>query len=129
MPKKRFAGSDPPSTLSDPESRQLKAIRSMKRRQFVTGLAAAAGVSACAQDGAESTTAAVSQETFEWNMVTAWPPGLPGLGIGVQNLAKAGRYSLVSDDPFKLANRQHAVTDRIEPLGGVDKPDRNRVSG
>ena len=73
----------------------------MKRRQFVTGLAAAAGVSACAQDSTESTTATTaSQETFEWNMVTAWPPGLPGLGIGVQNLAD--RIDAASNGRLKI---------------------------
>ncbi len=63
----------------------------MKRREFVSGLALAAGVTACAADddsarGAAG--AARSGETFQWNMVTSWPPGLPGLGIGVENLAK-----------------------------------------
>jgi TRAP-type mannitol/chloroaromatic compound transport system substrate-binding protein len=60
----------------------------MKRRQFVTGMAAATGVAACSREpaGCESG-AATSAETFEWNLVTSWPPGLPGLGVGVQNLA------------------------------------------
>ena len=61
----------------------------MKRRQFVTGIAAAAGVTACAQDNdaGNAGDAPVSQQTFEWNLVTSWPPNLPGLGIGIQNLA------------------------------------------
>lgn len=61
----------------------------MKRRQFVTGMAAAAGVTACAQDkeAGNAGGTAGSQETFSWNLVTSWPPGLPGLGVGVQNLA------------------------------------------
>jgi len=60
----------------------------MKRRNFVSGLALAAGVSACASksDDCENGVAA-SAETFEWNMVTSWPPGLPGLGVGADNLA------------------------------------------
>lgn len=61
----------------------------MKRREFVSGLAMAAGVTACAQpsdNNCEDTLA--GGETFEWNMVTSWPPGLPGLGIGAENLAK-----------------------------------------
>lgn len=60
----------------------------MKRRDFVSGLALAAGVTACASDSndGELKGAAVT-ETFKWNMVTAWPPGLPGLGIGAENLA------------------------------------------
>ena len=62
----------------------------MKRRHFVTGMAAA-GAAACSQDadmGAIIGEGARPQETFEWNMVTAWPPGLPGLGVGVENLAR-----------------------------------------
>ncbi|ANO52844.1 TRAP transporter substrate-binding protein [Woeseia oceani] len=59
----------------------------MKRRAFVGTLAAAAGVAACSQESASSGPAA-SQQTFRWNMVTSWPPGLPGLGIGAENLAR-----------------------------------------
>lgn len=67
----------------------------MKRRQFVGGLAFAAGVAACGKD------AAVGDgdqdhygRTFEWNMVTSWPPGLPGAGAGADNLARrVGRAS------------------------------------
>ena len=61
----------------------------MKRRDFVGGLALAAGITAC---GAEQANCAVdstaSSETFEWNIATSWPPGLPGLGTGVENLAR-----------------------------------------
>jgi TRAP-type mannitol/chloroaromatic compound transport system substrate-binding protein len=60
---------------------------SMKRRQFVTGMAAAASLSACAEEEVASTASARSTEIFEWNMVTSWPVGLPGIGVGVQNLA------------------------------------------
>jgi len=61
----------------------------MKRRYFVGGLAAAAGLSACGKSAGTSTECAdgSSRETFEWSMVTSWPPGLPGLGAGAQNLA------------------------------------------
>ena len=59
----------------------------MKRRQFVSGMAVAAGVAACA-GGSDDGGQAQSTERFEWNMVTSWPPGLPGLGVGVENLAK-----------------------------------------
>ena len=60
----------------------------MKRRDFVGGLALAAGVSGCAGDeGAPAQNSGQNQQTFEWNMVTSWPPSLPGLGRGVDNLA------------------------------------------
>jgi TRAP-type mannitol/chloroaromatic compound transport system substrate-binding protein len=61
----------------------------MKRRDFVSGLGLAAGVTACGQEQADcGPVAGVSAETFEWNLVTSWPPGLPGLGVGVEHLAE-----------------------------------------
>ncbi|MCG8369206.1 MAG: TRAP transporter substrate-binding protein [Proteobacteria bacterium] len=61
----------------------------MKRREFVGGLAAAVGVTACAQEPADcGDSAAASAETFEWSCVTSWPPKFPGLGIGPENLAQ-----------------------------------------
>jgi len=61
----------------------------MKRRQFVTGMALATGAAACSrQPGECGDGPAASAETFEWNLVTSWPPGLPGLGVGVENLAR-----------------------------------------
>ena len=60
----------------------------MKRREFVGGLAAAVGVTACAQEQADcGDGAATSGETFEWSCVTSWPPKFPGLGMGPENLA------------------------------------------
>lgn len=73
----------------------------MKRRQFVTGMAAATGLAACSQsadDCAEPGVAA--QESFEWNLVTAWPPGLPGLGVGVENLSR--RIEKASNGRLKI---------------------------
>jgi TRAP-type mannitol/chloroaromatic compound transport system substrate-binding protein len=61
----------------------------MKRREFVGGLALAAGAAACADTSNDCDTAAMTGgKTFQWNMVTSWPPGLPGLGVGAENLAK-----------------------------------------
>ena len=61
----------------------------MKRRDFVSGLALAAGATACSQQQADcGPDASPSQESFEWNLVTSWPPGLPGLGTGVEHLAE-----------------------------------------
>ena len=60
----------------------------MKRREFVGGLAAAAGVAACAQDTADCDNgASAGHETFEWSCVTSWPPRFPGLGMAPENLA------------------------------------------
>ena len=61
----------------------------MKRRDFVGSLALAGGLAAC---GPRSDSGAAGDcepgKTFEWNMVTSWPPGLPGAGVGAANLAK-----------------------------------------
>ncbi len=72
----------------------------MKRRDFVSGVALAAGLSACAAGDDPAAGGKASGQTFEWNMVTSWPPGLPGLGKGVENLvsriekASAGRLRI-----------------------------------
>lgn len=61
----------------------------MKRRDFVGGLALAAGVTACGEQASGPAAGSDrSQERFSWNMVTSWPPGLPGLGTGAANLAR-----------------------------------------
>ncbi len=66
----------------------------MKRRDFLVGAAAAAGVAACGKTAEEGTAssaapaAAAPAETFEWKMVTTWPPKFPGLGTGAENLAR-----------------------------------------
>ncbi|MEM9171381.1 MAG: TRAP transporter substrate-binding protein [Pseudomonadota bacterium] len=62
----------------------------MQRRRFVKGLAAgglAAGLSACSSD-CETTTTRADARTFNWKMVTTWPPNFPGLGAAATNLAK-----------------------------------------
>ncbi len=61
----------------------------MKRRHFVGGLAAAAGVAACSKPEAGGSAAdCEAGETFEWSVVTSWPPKFPGLGIAVDNVAE-----------------------------------------
>jgi TRAP-type mannitol/chloroaromatic compound transport system substrate-binding protein len=74
----------------------------MKRREFVGGLAVAAGLGACggAQDNDCAGADSQSARTFHWNMVTSWPPGLPGLGTGAEKFgadvekASAGRLKI-----------------------------------
>ena len=73
----------------------------MKRRQFVGGLAAAAGVAACTAESPECESGtAQSSETFEWSCVTSWPPKYPGLGIAVNNLAE--RVEAASNGRLKI---------------------------
>jgi len=60
----------------------------MKRGEFVGGLALAAGVAACGdKDSSPTGHSTAPGKTYEWNMVTSWPPGLPGAGAGVIRLA------------------------------------------
>ena len=73
----------------------------MKRREFVGGLAIAAGLTACGKEPVDDEAGADrSAETFEWNLVTSWPPRLPGLGIGVDNLAE--RVGKASNGRLKI---------------------------
>ena len=60
----------------------------MKRRHFFGGLAAAAGVAACGEQSSRCEGGAQAVETFEWSLVTSWPPKYPGMGMGVENLAR-----------------------------------------
>ena len=70
----------------------------MDRRKFVgaAGLAGAAGLlAACGnQPGSQASPEATCNgestgETFEWKMVTSWPPNFPGLGTGANRLAES----------------------------------------
>ena len=60
----------------------------MKRREFVGGLAATAGLAACSKaDNKSSGAKSTFEQRFEWSCVTSWPPKFPGLGMAVDNLA------------------------------------------
>ncbi|MDH3588039.1 MAG: TRAP transporter substrate-binding protein [Gammaproteobacteria bacterium] len=65
----------------------------MKRRDFLSGLGAsavAAGVSACTSPCEQAAaTGNAPGKTFNWKMVTTWPPNFPGLGTGAVYLADA----------------------------------------
>ena len=89
----------------------------MKRRDFVSGLALAAGATACAADKGDGETAGKGRaESFEWNMVTSWPPGLPGLGVGADNLAE--RIKTASGGRLKI--KVFAGGELVPPLEVFD---------
>ena len=96
----------------------------MKRRHFVTGMAAAAGVAACSEDAQEcsSGTSAIA-ETFEWNLATSWPPGLPGLGVGVDHLAE--RIEKASNGRLKI--KVYAGGELVPALEVLDAVSRGTV--
>jgi TRAP-type mannitol/chloroaromatic compound transport system substrate-binding protein len=58
----------------------------MKRREFITGLGSGAALAACTPGAQQESSA--SSETFHWRMVTTWLPNFPGLGTGVNTLAR-----------------------------------------
>jgi TRAP-type mannitol/chloroaromatic compound transport system substrate-binding protein len=60
----------------------------MKRRDFVTGLGGAAALAGCTPQAEQTGGSTRSQERFSWKMVTTWPPNFPGLGTGVNTLAR-----------------------------------------
>jgi TRAP-type mannitol/chloroaromatic compound transport system substrate-binding protein len=64
----------------------------MQRREFLSGLsatAAAASVAACSRSSHAPTAAAAPRESFNWKMVTTWPPNFPALGTGAIYLAQS----------------------------------------
>lgn len=64
----------------------------LKRRKFLQFLGT--GVAGCAVGGckeeveSKQVNKVVSNETFEWKMVTTWPKNFPGLGTGAEFLAR-----------------------------------------
>ena len=73
----------------------------MKRRDFVGGLALAAGVAACSSEREDCASGVnESAEAFEWSCVTSWPPKYPGMGMGVEHLAQ--RVEAASNGRLKI---------------------------
>jgi TRAP-type mannitol/chloroaromatic compound transport system substrate-binding protein len=58
----------------------------MRRRDVLTG-AGALALASCAQDQG-ATEAPRGTETFNWKMVTTWPPNFPGMGTGVARMVE-----------------------------------------
>jgi len=60
----------------------------MKRRDFLAGIGGATTLAACSPASDDGPGEAASQERFSWKIVTTWPPNFPGLGTGVNTLAR-----------------------------------------
>jgi TRAP-type mannitol/chloroaromatic compound transport system substrate-binding protein len=96
----------------------------MKRREFVGGLAAAAGLTACAQEHGDcSTGAAAGGEMFEWSLVTSWSKKLPGIGMAPENLAT--RIEAASGGRLKI--KVYAGGEIVPPLEVFDAVSRGTV--
>ncbi|MGE4657734.1 MAG: ABC transporter substrate-binding protein [Gammaproteobacteria bacterium] len=59
----------------------------MKRRRFIAGLGSGAALAACAPETQEQI-GSNSTQRFSWKLVTTWLPNFPGLGTGVNTLAR-----------------------------------------
>lgn len=96
----------------------------MKRREFVGGLAAAAGLTACAKEKDDcATLATASAETFEWSCVTSWSKNLPGIGMAPENLA--ARIAAASAGRLKI--KVYAGGEIVPPLEVFDAVSRGTV--
>jgi len=96
----------------------------MKRRQFVGGLAAAAGLAACAKpQGDCRDEASRFGETFQWSVATSWPPRYPGLGIAVNNLAD--RIERASGGRLKI--KVYAAGELVPAFEAFDAVSRGTV--
>ncbi len=96
----------------------------MKRRQFVGGLAAAAGLAACSNEGGGADVAAARPgQKFEWSIATSWPPKYPGLGIAVDNLVD--RIERASGGRLKI--KVYAAGELVPAFEAFDAASRGTV--
>ena len=87
----------------------------MERREFLkkTGMAAAAAV---ATSAVAAPTILAAEKTYEWKMVTTWPPGLPVLQTGAERFAK--RVEEATDGRIKI--KVFAGGELVPALGVFD---------
>jgi TRAP-type mannitol/chloroaromatic compound transport system substrate-binding protein len=96
----------------------------MKRREFVGGLAAAAGLAGCARESRDCEQgAATGSEIFDWSCVTSWPPKFPGLGMAPENLAE--RIALATNDRLKI--KVYGGGELVPPFEVFDAVSRGTV--
>ncbi len=98
----------------------------MERRDFLrkaglaaTGaVAAAAGLAGCGQEKKEEAQgpAVQAKKTYEWKMVTTWPPNLPVLQTGAERFAK--RVEEATGGQLKI--QVFAGGELVPPLGVFD---------
>jgi TRAP-type mannitol/chloroaromatic compound transport system substrate-binding protein len=103
----------------------------MKRRDFLkkAGLKAAAaaavtaGVVGCAKKEEEKAPAVVAKKTYNWKMVTTWPPKLPVLQEGCERLAK--RIGELSDGRLQI--KVYAAGELVPAMGIFDAVSQGTV--
>ena len=87
----------------------------MKRRDFVTGAALTASFAACSSEEKLPDNKTAYKDVYKWNMVTSWPPNLPGLGLGANKLAEDVEKALLADPTKKAAPPENPMSaDRVK---------------
>jgi len=84
----------------------------MKRRSFMKKAALTSTAAAASAVAAP----AISQGLREWRMVTSWPKGLPGVGTGVERLAK----NIETASGGRLRIKVYAAGELVPALGVFD---------
>jgi TRAP-type mannitol/chloroaromatic compound transport system substrate-binding protein len=82
----------------------------MRRRHFVSGAVAGGALAS------SFPAPAIAQERVEWSMVTTWPAGFPGLGVGAQRFAE--RVAAMSDG--RLTIRVFGAGELVPPFESFD---------
>jgi TRAP-type mannitol/chloroaromatic compound transport system substrate-binding protein len=93
----------------------------MKRRDVLAG-AGALAVSGCAAEQ-NCTDGQNSQESFEWKMVTTWPPNFPGMGTGVNRMVK----QIEEASAGRLKIRVYAAGELVPAMQVFDTVSRGTV--
>jgi TRAP-type mannitol/chloroaromatic compound transport system substrate-binding protein len=93
----------------------------MKRRDLLAG-AGAVALSGCAQEQTASS-ATTNEQSFEWKMVTTWPPNFPGMGSGVARMVK--QIEAASGGRLKI--RVYAANELVPAMEVFDSVSRGAV--
>jgi len=80
----------------------------MDRRSFIRS----AGIAGAGAASGALAAPAIAQERIEWSMVTTWPAGFPGLGVGAARFAE--RVGQMSDG--RLTIRVYGAGELVPPL-------------
>lgn len=86
----------------------------MDRRSFIKNAGLVAGGAAVAASAFPKP--AITQERFEWSMVTTWPAGFPGLGVGAARFAE--RVGEMSDGRLQI--RVYGAGELVPPFESFD---------
>jgi TRAP-type mannitol/chloroaromatic compound transport system substrate-binding protein len=93
----------------------------MKRRAVLAGVGAMA-LSGCAAER-NCDDPASAKETFEWKMVTTWPPNFPGMGTGVTRMAE----HIEKASAGRLKIRVYAANELVPAMQVFDTVSRGTV--